>query len=187
LYAAGGFRRGFARLAPLGLSFDAWCFHPQLPGVTALARAFPGTRIVLDHCGGPLGVGRHTGPAAFAAWRADLAELARCENVVVKLGGFGMAAMGHRFHTADAPPTSARLAAAVRPWVHTAIELFGPGRCLFESNFPVDKGSYAYGVFWNACVRLTGQAGPAERAALFAGTAREVYRIGSADPAAEPG
>jgi predicted TIM-barrel fold metal-dependent hydrolase len=177
LYAAAEFRRGFRRLAPLALTFDAWCFHPQIPDVTDLARAFPGTRIVLDHCGGPLGVGGHAGPEAFRTWRAHLAELARCDNVVVKIGGLGMTAIGHRFFAEASPPTSTRLAATLRPWVHSVIELFGAHRCMFESNFPVDKASYAYGVFWNACTRLAEEAGADERAALFADTARDFYRL----------
>lgn len=187
LYADTDFRRGFGLLAPLALTFDAWCYHPQIPDVTDLAHAFPDTRIVLDHCGGPLGVGGHNGREAFATWRANLAELARCDNVVVKIGGLGMTAIGHRFFAATSPPTSARLAATLRPWVHTVIELFGAGRCMFESNFPVDKASYAYGVFWNACTRLTEDAGADERAALFAGTARDFYRLPAGSCRSESG
>ncbi|WIX82359.1 amidohydrolase family protein [Amycolatopsis carbonis] len=105
--------------------------------------------------------------------------------MVVKLGGLGMTSIGHRFFAAPNPPDSVRLATVLRPWVHTVIELFGARRCLFESNFPVDKASYGYGVFWNACTRLTDGAGADERAVLFAGTAREIYRIPSAGAASQ--
>lgn len=173
------FRAGFAQLAPLGLSFDAWLYHPQIPDLTALARSFPETAIVLDHVGGPLGIRGYAGRRAevFRDWRAAMAELATCPNVCVKLGGLGMRIGGFGFEDAADPPTSDLLAGAWRPWVETTIELFGAGRCMFESNFPVDKGSYGYGVFWNACKKLAAGASAAERAALFSGTARRFYRL----------
>jgi predicted TIM-barrel fold metal-dependent hydrolase len=179
LYALPAFREGFARLAPLGLSFEAWQFHPQLPEVIALARAFPETAIVLNHVGGVLGVGPYAGRAdeTFTRWRGQLAELARCENVVVKLGGLGMRIGVFDFHERATPPGSAVLAAAWRPWIEACIEAFGPRRCMFESNFPVDKLSTGYAVLWNAFKRLAAGASVDEKAALFSGTARRVYRL----------
>lgn len=179
LYGEPRFREGFAELGALGLVFDAWQYHPQLGDVTALARAFPGTTIVLDHCGGPLGVGPYAGRAddTFAHWRRDLAELARCDNVVVKLGGLGMPIGPFDFHRGERPPTSAELAHAWRPWIETCIECFGASRCMFESNFPVDRASTGYAVLWNAFKRLAAGAGADEKAALFAGTAARVYRL----------
>ncbi|TCZ65899.1 amidohydrolase family protein [Roseicella aquatilis] len=173
------FRAGFAQLAPLGLSFDAWLYHPQIPDLTALARAFPETPIVLDHVGGPLGIRFYAGQRdeAFRSWRAAMAELATCPNVRVKLGGLGMRINGFGFEDGAEPPTSDALAAAWKPWIETTIGLFGADRCMFESNFPVDKGSYGYGVFWNACKMLASGASAAEKAALFAGTARRFYRL----------
>jgi predicted TIM-barrel fold metal-dependent hydrolase len=173
------FREGFAQLAPLGLSFDAWLYHPQIPDLTALARAFPETRIVLDHVGGPLGIRDYTGrrDEVFSDWRAAMAELATCPNVSVKLGGLGMRINGMGFEEAAEPPSSDALAAAWKPWIDTTISLFGADRCMFESNFPVDKGSYGYGVFWNACKKLSAGASTAERSALFSGTAARVYRL----------
>ena len=180
LLADAAFREGFARLAPLGLSFDAWIFHPQLPELTALARAFPDTRIVLDHLGGILRIGAYAGrrPEVFTAWERDVRELARCPNVVVKLGGLGMRINGFGFETDAEPPSSLDLAAAWRPYIETCIEAFTPARCMFESNFPVDKGSYAYGTGWNAFKRLSAGLTPEERRHLFAGTAMTTYGLG---------
>jgi len=179
LLASPAFRAGFARLAPLGLSFDAWMYHTQLADCAALADAFPETTIVLNHVGGPIGIGPYAGrrDEVFAVWRDALREVARRGNVVVKLGGMGMRLFGFTLHEGERAPDSETLAAAWRPYVETAIETFGPGRAMFESNFPVDKGSCGYGVLWNAFKRLTAGTAPAEREALFAGTAARVYRL----------
>ena len=176
----GRVREGFAQLAPLGLSFDAWLYHPQLGDLVDLARAFPGTTIVLNHVGGPIGLGRYKGKrdAVFADWSARIRELAACPNGHVKLGGLGMKMFGFDVHEGELPPSSEQLATAWRPYIETCISAFGPGRAMFESNFPVDKGSYGYGVFWNACKRLAQGASAAEKADLFHGTASRVYRLG---------
>ena len=173
-------REGFAQLAPLGLSFDAFMYHPQLGDLVDLARTFPGTSIVLNHVGGPIGLGRYKGKrdAVFADWSARIRELAACPNVHVKLGGLGMKMFGFDVHEGELPPSSEQLAAAWRPYVETCIAAFGPSRSMFESNFPVDKGSYSYGVFWNACKRLAQGASAAEKADLFHGTASRFYRLG---------
>ncbi len=181
LLADKAFREGFGRLAPLGLSFDAWLYHPQIPELTDLARAFPDTPIVLNHVGGPLGLGAYAGrrQEVFAAWRAAVGDLARCPNVAVKLGGLGMRICDFGFEQGSQPPSSETLAAAWRPYVETCVEAFGTRRCMFESNFPVDKGSYPYAAYWNACKRLTGGASAGEKADLFRRTAARVYRIPS--------
>ncbi|MGQ0580391.1 MAG: amidohydrolase family protein [Reyranella sp.] len=173
-------REGFAQLAPLGLSFDAWLYHPQLGDLVDLARAFPGTTIVLNHVGGPIGLGRYTTKrdAVFADWSARIRDLAACPNVHVKLGGLGMKMFGFDVHEGELPPSSEQLAMAWRPYIETCISAFGPSRAMFESNFPVDKGSYGYGVFWNACKRLAQGASATEKADLFHGTASRVYRLG---------
>ncbi len=173
---------GVAQLAPLGLSYDAWLFHPQLPELVALARRFPETSVILNHVGGPLGAGVYQGRRAetFQAWTRDIRELATCPNVTVKLGGLGMRINGFGFADESDPPSSEELAAAWRPYIITSIEAFGAERCMFESNFPVDKGSYSYVSCWNAFKRLTTVASDAERRALFADTARRVYRITAA-------
>jgi predicted TIM-barrel fold metal-dependent hydrolase len=173
------FREGFAVLGRLGLSFDAWLYHPQIEELTDLARAFPQTKIVLNHVGGPIGIGAYAGKhkAVFPGWAASIKALAACPNVCVKVGGLGMRMGGFGFHEEAEPPSSQTLAAAWRPYVETCVEAFGPSRCMFESNFPVDKGSYSYPVFWNACKLLAKGASPADKADLFAGTAARFYRL----------
>jgi predicted TIM-barrel fold metal-dependent hydrolase len=173
------FRQGFACLAPLGLSFDAWLFHPQIGELTDLARAFPDTRIVLDHCGGPIGIGRYAGrrEEVFASWKASIQEIARCRNVSVKLGGLAMRLLGHDFHQRPMPPSSEEVAAAWRPYIETCIEAFGPERAMFESNFPPDKGQCSYRVIFNAFKLLSAQYSEAEKTALFSKTAADFYRL----------
>jgi predicted TIM-barrel fold metal-dependent hydrolase len=173
------FRKGFACLAPLGLSFDAWLFHPQIGELTDLAQAFPDTRIVLDHCGGPIGLGGYAGrrEEIFAAWKASIGEVAKCRNVVVKLGGLAMRLLGHDFHERPLPPSSEDLAAAWRPYIETCIEAFGPARSMFESNFPPDKGQCSYQVIFNAFKRIAAGCSEAEKTALFYKTAADFYRL----------
>ncbi|MBI2736644.1 MAG: amidohydrolase family protein [Rhodospirillales bacterium] len=172
-------REGFAELARRDLTFDAWVYHPQIREVADLASAFPDTRIVLDHVGGPLGYASYTSRHAevFAAWKASMAELARRPNVTVKVGGMGMPMGWFDFYKRPTPPTSQEMAAAFRPWVETCVELFGAERCMFESNFPVDKITSGYGVLWNAFKRLTAAASSAEKTALFSGTAARIYGL----------
>ena len=173
------FREGYARLAKYGLSFDAWLYHTQIPELTALARANPETTIVFDHFGGPIGIGPYEGKRAeiFAQWKKDVAELAACPNVVAKLGGINMAVNGFGWHKRELPPTSDELVAATRDWYLHSIDVFGPGRCMFESNFPVDKLSCSYGVLWNAFKKIAGGFSEAEKASLFHDTAKRVYRL----------
>jgi predicted TIM-barrel fold metal-dependent hydrolase len=173
------FRAGFAQLAPRGLSFEAWCYHRQIPDVTALARAFPDTTIVLDHFGGPVGVGSYAGRRreVYDEWRAAIAELAACPNVVAKLGGINMEVNGFGWHERPRPPSSRELADATRPYYEFTIERFGVDRCMFESNFPVDVVSCSYVVLWNSFKRLTAAYSPAEKAALFHDTAARIYRL----------
>jgi predicted TIM-barrel fold metal-dependent hydrolase len=173
------FRKGFACLAPLGLSFDAWLFHPQIGELTDLARAFPDTRIVLDHCGGPAGIGSYANrrEEVFAGWKSSIQEIAKCPNVVVKLGGLAMRLLGYDFHKRPLPPSSEELAAAWRPTIETCIEAFGPGRAMFESNFPPDKGQCSYQVIFNAFKRTAASYSEAEKTALFSKTASDFYRL----------
>ena len=173
------YRKGFACLAPLGLTFDSWLFHPQLDEFVDLARAFPDTRIILDHCGGPIGLGRFAGKReeTFAVWKASILEVAKCPNVVVKLGGLAMRLLGFDFHERPKPPSSEQAAAAWRPYIETCIEAFGPDRCMFESNFPPDKGQCSYQVIFNAFKRLAAQYSEAEKTALFSKTATDVYKL----------
>jgi predicted TIM-barrel fold metal-dependent hydrolase len=173
------YRKGFACLGPLGLTFDAWLFHPQLGDFVDLARAFPQQRIILDHCGGPVGLGRFAGKRdeTFAAWKAAIQDVAKCPNVVVKLGGLAMRLLGFDFHERAKPPSSEQAAAAWRPYIETCIEAFGPDRCMFESNFPPDKGQCSYQVIFNAFKRIAAPYSEAEKTALFSKTATDVYKL----------
>jgi L-fuconolactonase len=173
------FHDGFAVLRELDLTFDAWCYHTGLPDLIALARKFPDQPIVLDHCGGPLGLGwwADKKDEVFTEWSSNIRELARCENVVVKLGGLGMRVNGFEFQAREKPPTSEDLAQAWKPYIETCIEAFGPARAMFESNFPVDKLSGSYAIYWNAFKRLAAGASDDEKALLFRETARRFYGL----------
>lgn len=173
------FRAGFARLARHGLSFDGWLYHTQVPEFADLARAFPDTTMILDHVGAPLAIGAYANrrDEVFADWKKNMRELAACPNANVKLGGLGMHVFDFGYDHAPEPVSSETLAAAWRPYVETCIEMFGPGRCMFESNFPVDKRSCSYHVLWNAFKRLAAGASAAEKALLFKDTAARVYRL----------
>jgi L-fuconolactonase len=173
------FRAGLARLTALGLSLDAWVYHPQLDDVIDLARAFPTTPIILCHVGGPLGYGPYAGKGdeVFAAWHTKITILATCENVVVKLGGMLNRLAAYDFRALPAPVSSAELAVYWRPYMETCIERFGADRCMFESNFPVEKMGVGWVTLWNAFKRIAEGASAAEKLALFSGTARRVYRL----------
>jgi L-fuconolactonase len=179
LMAEPSFRAGVARLAARGHSFDAWLFHPQIRELTALAQAVPECTFVLDHLGGLLGIASFAGrrDEILAAWRDDIAELAACPNVVVKVGGIGMTIYGLGFESRALPPTSDELVAAWGGPIRYVIERFGASRCMFESNFPVDKMSCSYHVLWNAFKKMTADASADERTALFSGTATRTYRL----------
>ncbi len=179
LYLRDDFRSGMKRLAALGLSLDAWAFHPQMMDVVDLARAFPAATIIMGHCGGPLGYGVYAGKQdqVFAQWKASVTELAKCQNVTVKLGGMMMRLAAYDYMGLAAPPSSEQLAAYWRPYIETCLELFGAQRCVVESNFPVEKMGIGYAALFNALKRLCSGASAEEKAAIFAGTARRVYRL----------
>ncbi|HWF00347.1 MAG TPA: amidohydrolase family protein [Caulobacteraceae bacterium] len=179
LYNDNQFRRGFARLKHLNLSFDAWLLEPQLPELVSLGRAFQGTTIILDHVGTPLGIGGYAGrrDERFGAWREQIRLLAELPHVFVKLGGLAMPFAGFSSFMSDPPASSEQLAAEWKPYIETCIEAFGAHRCMFESNFPVDLGSCTYEVLWNAFKRLAADASDGEKADLFHGTAARAYRL----------
>jgi L-fuconolactonase len=179
LLADPAFRAGFSRLKKYQLTFDAWLYHTQLHELLDLARCFPDTPIVVNHLGGPLGVGPYRGKSqeVFADWYSDMKTLATCPNVHLKLGGLAMAINGFDFHKQDEPPSSETLANAWRPWMAACIETFGAERCMFESNFPVDKAMCSYPVLWNAFKRIAAGASAKENQDLFHDTAARFYRI----------
>ena len=179
LYAEASFRSGLRELAKRDLTFEAWQYHPQLPEVTSLARGVPEANIVLNHVGGPLGIGPYAGKRdeIFRSWSRDIGELASCPNVSVKLGGLGMAICGFDFHKREVLPDSRELATAWRPYLERCIEAFGPERSMFESNFPVDGVSCSYSTLWNAFKRVTHGASSDEKAWLYQNAARSFYRL----------
>jgi predicted TIM-barrel fold metal-dependent hydrolase len=179
LYGSTRFREGFATLAPLGLSFDAWLLEPQIPDVIDLARAFPNTPIVLDHIGTPLGIASYEGKRGerFDIWRDNIRALSKSENVMLKLGGLAMVFPGFDCFMAKPPQTSEQMAADWKPYIETCIEAFGADRCMFESNFPVDLCGATYPVLWNAFKRLAAGCSVDEKTALFSGSATKFYKL----------
>jgi len=178
LYERADFRAGVAELIKRDLSFDAWQFYHQLPALAALARTFPDLRVVVDHCGGIVGVGPYAGrrDEIFAVWRRNIEELARLPNVWVKLGGLGMGISG--FETLGPRPGSAAIAAAFKPYMELCVEAFGPQRSMFESNFPVDRHLSSYRTLWNALKRVAGGASADEKKLLFHDSASRFYKLG---------
>jgi predicted TIM-barrel fold metal-dependent hydrolase len=179
LYGSDQFRKGYARLARYGLSFDAWFLEPQLPEVYDLVKGHPDIPVVIDHVATPLGLASYAGKreARFPIWRENMAKLAELPHVNVKLGGLAMAFCNFPSFLADPPAPSTQLAAEWKPYLETTIELFGPSRCMFESNFPVDLGSCDYPTLWNAFKAFAKGYSAAEKADLFAGTATRIYRL----------
>ena len=180
LMADTAFRKGVVQLGLLGLSLDVWAYHTQLGEIYELAKANPKVTVIVDHFGGPVGVGPHAADMSemFKQWRAGIALVASLPNTVIKMGGAGMPVFGIRFDQAPTPPASEQLAIAWRAYFETCVELFGADRCMFESNFPVDKGMFSYHVLWNGFKRLAKDCSAAEKTALFSGTAERVYRLG---------
>jgi L-fuconolactonase len=181
LLASAAFYAGARHLAGHGLGLDIWAYHTQLDDVLALVQKLPQLHFVLDHIGGPLGVGPYASEGsreqAIADWRAGMRALARHHNLSVKIGGFGLKVMGNTYDTAALPPSSDTLARDWRPYVEFVIDTFGPGRCMFESNFPVDKGMFSYPVLWNAFKKLSAGYTAQERRQLFSATARSIYKL----------
>lgn len=179
IYMDSTFREGYAKLAPHGLTFDSWAYHSQLDELYDLARTFPEIPVVIDHLGVPLGVGPYLGQrdAVFSEWKRLLQKIAALPNVCIKLGGLGMSVFGFGFHLADRPPTSEELTPAWGPYILTCIDIFGPSRCMFESNFPVDKGTCSYKVLWNVFKRITAGMSVDEKRLLYHDTAAGFYRL----------
>ncbi|WP_417725159.1 amidohydrolase family protein [Salipiger sp.] len=173
------FREGFAELAPLGLSFDALCYHPQLPELTNLVNAFPDTTFIVNHLGGLVRVGpyRANPDEVIESWARNLRALGKRPNVFLKVGAMTMRNFGFAFADHDRPASSTALAAAWKPFVEICLEAFGPFRVMFESNFPVDKTGVSYRTLWNAFKRLAADLGETEKADVFAGTAIRAYRL----------
>lgn len=177
------YREGFAQLSKYGLSYEAWLYHPQIPELIDLANAFPDTTIILNHFGGPLGIGPYANKRkeVFEVWKKDISELAKCSNVFAKLGGINMEINGFSWHLSQKPPSSETLMEATRDWYNYTIDKFGVDRCLFESNFPVDKISCSYNVIWNSFKRLTKGYSESEKTLLYHDNASRIYRLNSSN------
>ncbi|RFB87065.1 amidohydrolase 2 [Rhizobium leguminosarum bv. trifolii] len=176
------FRMGAAAVGRAGLALDLWLYQDQLPDFATVAKNVPGTKFVLDHCGGPLMVGPYANhkPERFVAWQEGIAELRDLDNVFIKLGGLGMRTVDLGLHRRDRPASSQDLADAWRPFVSTCVDAVGPSRCMFESNFPVDKEVASYRTLMNAFKRLSAPYSDGERRKLLSGTAAAVYGIDTA-------
>jgi L-fuconolactonase len=179
LMGSDSFRDGYAVLGELGLSFDAWLYHTQHQELVELARAFPNVPIIVDHIGGPIGIGPYADKhdEMMGLWRQGMTDLATCDNVVIKLGGTGMPLGGYGWDERPAPPSSEDIANVMAPYYTHCIEEFGVERCMFESNFPVDNASTSYTVLWNAFKRFAKDYSADEKAWLFRDAARKAYRI----------
>ena len=173
------FREGFAKLKQFDLSFEAWLYHPQIDDVISLARAFPTQPIVLNHFGGPIGIGpyKNKRDQVFIEWRQSIQALSKCPNVFAKLGGLGMVINGYQLEANSTPPSSLELAKLWSRYFETTIEAFGTDRCMFESNFPVDKVTSTYAVYWNCFKRIAQNASADEKQELFHDTAKKFYRL----------
>ncbi len=173
------FRAGAKVLAGMGMSLEGWMFFPQMPELAQFAKAVPDLTIILNHIGGLLRDGPYANrdEEVMAAWRKGIAAAAECPNVVIKLGGIGMPRTGFDWHLREQPIGSEELAGSMAPLMNYCIEQFGPNRCMFESNFPVDKVSYSYNVMYNAFKRVTKDHSASERSAMFHDTAARVYSI----------
>jgi predicted TIM-barrel fold metal-dependent hydrolase len=179
MLAEPNFRAGMSTLAKSGLSFDAMLYHCQIKELSNAAEAVPDLPIVLDHFGCIIGVGPYEGreKETFNEWAKDIKLLAKSPNVSIKLGGMGMIICGAKYHERAVPPSSLQLAQDWRPFVETCIEAFGVDRCMFESNFPVDKAMFSYAVLWNAFKRLTHGASEQEKSKLLCTNALNFYKL----------
>lgn len=175
------FRRGLAVLGERGLTYDTWHYHHQNQDFLALVKAVPSTTLVLDHFGTPLGVGQYAGKRnkIFAAWKDDIAALADCPNVIAKLGGMAMPDNGYGWHEREMPISSNDFVELQKPWYDHVIKRFGSERCMFESNFPVDRASISYNILWNGLKKIAAEYPQQDQAQMFSGTARKVYRLPS--------
>lgn len=179
LYSDEGYRTGMNVLGEMGLTFDTWHYHHQNPAFAELARACPNTQMILDHFGTPLGVGPYADKREeiFEQWKKDIAEIAKCENVVAKIGGMAMPDNGFGWHDRDVAVSSDEFAEAQRRYYLHAIECFGTDRCLMESNFPVDKMSISYSVLYNGLKKIVADFSDDEKHAMFYGNAERVYQL----------
>ena len=173
------FIEGAKCLQDAGLSLDFWIYHTQLLEMERIAKALPDLNIILNHIGGPIHIGEYEGKQALThrEWRSAMMRLSRLPNINVKLGGLGMAVNGAKFHLNSKPPHSKDLSEIWKPWIYETINMFGFERCMYESNFPVDKGSCSYGSLWNAFKIISEDMSEEEKNKLFYENAARIYKI----------
>ena len=179
IYLEDQFQRGLEQLIDLNMVFDTWHYHNQISDLAVLAKALPSLKIVHDHFGGPLGIGPYEGQQdqIFGQWKDDITELSECPNVYSKLGGLAMPINGWNWHKRDLPASSNELVNAHQRYYSHTINTFGVERCMFESNFPVDKQSISYHVLWNAFKKMSANFSEEEKKYLFHDTAAEFYSL----------
>jgi len=172
-------REAISCLNKFNLSLDLWLFFSQLDEALDVCRRFPDLKVIINHTGGPVGIGPYEGQqeSVFRQWRKSIESLAQCPNAVIKLGGLAMRYGGFNFNKLTTPPSSDLLVEKWASYIDVCIQSFGPNRCMFESNFPVDRGMCNYHVLWNAFKKMTQQYSASERECLFTRTAAETYRL----------
>ena len=174
-----GYRSGAQVLSEMGLCLETSMYFPQMAELAEFAKALPDLTIVLNHLGGLMRVGPYgdRDDEVMASWRSGIDALGACPNVIMKLGGVGMPRIGFDWHERAKPVGSEEMAQSIAPYMNYSIEKFGPNRCMFESNFPVDKVSFSYNVMYNAFKLVSKGYSASERADMFHDTAVRVYRI----------
>ena len=174
-----GYRAGAKALAGMGLILENSLYFHQASELADFARALPELTIVLNHIGGLVRVGPYANRDEYVLpeWRKGIELMAKAPNIVLKLGGVGQTRFAYGWDERETPVGSEELAETLGPLMNHCIEQFGPERCMFESNYPVDKISYSYNVLFNAFKRLSKDYSATDRANLFHGTAARVYNI----------
>lgn len=178
-FAPGAIDQGLQAVARTGLPLDIWVYFHQLPAVASWLTRHPATPIVLNHAGGPIGLGPYAGQrdAVRQQWARHLALFRDMPQVSLKFGGLAMALAGFGWHRRDRPASSQELAQAWQPYFETCLDVFGPGRVMFESNFPVDRAGCSQVTLWNAYKTLSAGLPMPDRVALLQDNARRRYAL----------
>ena len=179
MYLSDIFNKSLKILGEKGLVFEAWQYHHQINQVSILAREHPNLKIVLNHFSGPIGIGPYKDlrNEIFEQWKKDIDELVKNKNVYAKLGGLAMPINGYNFHKQSMPPSSDQIVEAQKNYYDYSIKSFGPERCMFESNFPVDKQSVSYHVIWNAFKKISKDYTEEDKEYLFLKSAENFYSL----------
>ena len=176
------FLEGIRSLGTRNLSFDAWMYFDQLHELHDLAKEAPNTRIIINHLGAPLNLGKWKKKQdnVQAIWKSELQKLAKLENVYLKIGGIGMENyFGTNWVSRTHPPSSDEVVTVWNERILWCIETFGTEKCMFESNYPVDRQTLPYSVIWNTFQKIVQTFTASEKDDLFWVTARSVYGVGS--------